>query len=106
MSDDNKLVEFSDIEGNVMKEGTYQLKVNEETLGKSAENLRKKIRDITGMRIPKGEVNKKMLNRIAKFSSPEDRKKIGNLPEYQIYKSDLDAFTTGKVVQTNPEETL
>ena len=106
MSDDNKLVEFSDINGNVMKEGTYQLKVNEETLGKSAEDLRKKIGDITGMRIPKGKVNQETLNRIAKFSSPEVRKKIGNLQEYQIYKSDLDAFKTGKVVQTNPEETL
>ena len=106
MSDDNKLVEFSDINGNVMKEGIYKLKVNEETLGKSAEDLRRKIRDITGMRIPKGEVNQKMLSRIAKYSSPEVRKKIGNLQEYQIYKSDLDDFKTGKMVQTNPEETL
>ena len=98
---DRELQKFYDIDGNeIMDEGEFALKVNEERMGKSRESLRRALRDAGMGRIPRDDNFGEALKRMAKYSSEEEKEKVRNLPEYKFYKQDLEAYRKGKMAET------
>ncbi len=98
---DLELQKFTDIDGNeIMDEGEFALKVNEERMGKSKESLRRALRDAGMGRIEKDDNFGEALKRMAKYSSEEEKKKVRNLPEYKFYKQDLEDYRKGKMAET------
>jgi hypothetical protein len=98
---DLELQKFYNIDGKqIMDEGEFALKVNEETLGKSKESLRRALRDAGIGRIEKDDNFGEALKRIAKYSSEEEKEKVRNLPEYKFYTQDLEDYKKGKMRET------
>ena len=98
---DRELQKFYDIDGNeIMDEGEFALKVNEERMGKSRESLRRALRDAGMGRIPRDDNFGEALKRMAKYSSEEEKEKVRNLPEYKFYTQDLEDYRKGKMAET------
>jgi hypothetical protein len=96
-----KLQKFYNIDGKeIMDEGEFALKVNEERMAKSKESLRRALRDAGMGRIERDDNFGEALKRMAKYSSEEEKEKVRNLPEYKFYTKDLEDYRKGSMAET------
>ena len=98
---DLELQKFKTIDGEeIMDEGEFALKVNEERMAKSRESLRRALKDANMGTIEKDDNFGEALKRMAKYSSEEEKEKVRNLPEYKFYTQDLEDYKKGKMAET------
>jgi len=96
-----ELQKFKTIDGKeIMDEGEFALKVNEERMGKSRESLRRALKDANMGTIEKDDNFGEALARMAKYSSKEEKEKVRNLPEYKFYIKDLEDYKKGTMRET------